>query len=263
MLNFRKMEKSTIFAPQIMFFRVICIVGNVSVHNTILHPHMNKFPYYIFAVVLSICAFFSSCKDDVTYAEMRKSEIKSVKAFIKKGCHVTAEDGKTVLLHVDPIKEISEEEFFANDSTTDVSKNEYVLFSGSGVYMQIIRKGQGEKIKEGETTKVLCRYHEFNLSTDSLQSSNRVVSQEQLVDIMNVTNVSGTYTAAFSQGLMYNLYGSAVPGGWVMALPFVKLGRKDDDIAKIRLIVPSDEGQAMAKQGIYACFYEISMQRGR
>lgn len=224
---------------------------------------MYRLSYILFSLLFVLCATFISCKDDVTYAEMRKSEIKSVKSFIKKGCHVTAEDGKTVLLHVDPIHEISESQFYANDSTTDVSKNEYVLFSGSGVYMQIVRKGAGTKIANGETTKVICRYHEFNLSTDSLQSSNRVVSQEQYVDIMNVTNVSGTYTAAFSQGLMYNLYGQAVPGGWVMALPFVNLGRKDDDIAKVRLIVPSSEGHSLASQGIYACFYEITLQRGR
>ena len=225
---------------------------------------MNRYPHIALLLILICCvSSFVACKDDVTYAEMRKSEIKSVKSFIKKGCHVTAEDGKTVLLHVDPIKEISEEEFYANDSTTDVAKNEYVLFSGSGVYMQILRKGAGTKIASGENAKVICRYHEYNLSTDSLQSSNRVVSQEQYVDIMNVTNVSGTYTAAFSQGLMCNLYGSAVPGGWVMALPFINLGRKDDDIAKVRLIVPSSEGHSLASQGIYACFYEITMQRGR
>lgn len=233
--------------------------------NTI-SPIMTKRIYIItFALIAMACAFVG-CKDDVTYAEMRKTENKSIESFLKKGCMVKAEDGKTTVFSVDPIKVISEEQFEANDSMTDVSKNEYVLFAGSGVYMQIVRKGCGEKLKSGENCRVICRFHEFNISTDSLQLSNRVASLEQLPDVMSVSNNEGKFTASFLSGLMYQMYGSAVPGGWMMALPFVNLGRqsdKDDEIAKVRLIVPSSEGQSYASKGIYACFYEITMQRGR
>lgn len=225
----------------------------------------NKLYSLLFALV-ALAFGFAACDDDVTYADMLKSENKAIESFIKNGCHVTAEDGKTVMLHVDPIKTITEEQFYANDSTTDVSKNEYVLFANSGVYMQIVRKGSGERLADGENCQVICRFHEFNISTDSLQLSNRVAAFEQSPDIMTVSNKSGTYTASFISGLMTQAYGSAVPGGWLAPMPFIKLGRQmteDAEIAKVRLIVPSSEGQKLASQSIYGCFYEITMQRGR
>lgn len=223
---------------------------------------MKKFILFL----ITACCVAVACDDDATYGDMRKAENKTIAAFIEKGITIYAEDSTTVMLHVDPITEISEATFYANDSTTDVSKNEYVLFAGSGVYMQIVRKGSGEKMRDGENAKVICRYHEYNLTTDSLQSSNRVVAYEQMPDVMSVTNTSGSYTGTFTQGLMYMNYGTAVPGGWLMPLPFINLGRQsgeDDEIAKVRLIVPSSEGTSSASQGIYACFYEITMQRGR
>ena len=109
------------------------------------------------------------CDDDETYAELRESENKAIASFVKKGCSVMAEDDGTEILHVDPITEISEEQFYAQDSMTNVAKNEYVLFAGSGVYMQIVRQGSGERIKDGESAQVVCRFHEYNISADSLQ----------------------------------------------------------------------------------------------
>ena len=201
-------------------------------------------------------ATFCSCDDDETYAELRESENKAIASFVKKGCSVMAEDDGTEILHVDPITEISEEQFYAQDSTTNVERNEYVLFAGSGVYMQIVRQGSGERIKDGESAQVVCRFHEYNISADSLQLSNRVPAYEQLPDIMTVSNTSGTFTASFTSGLMVNAYQtSSVPGGWIIALPFIKLGRQfseDSEVAKIRLIVPSTEGQKSASNGVYA-----------
>ena len=222
---------------------------------------------YTFLVsFIALTAVFCACDDDVTYADLRKAENKAIASFIKNGCNVLAEDSSTSILRVDPIKEISEEEFFANDTVTDVSKNEYVLFANSGVYMQIVRKGTGEKLKDGENCQIICRFHEYNISADSLQLSNRMAAFEQYADVMSVTNNSGKYNASFVSGLMANTYGTAVPGGWLMALPFVNLGRQtneSDEIAKVRLIVPSGQGQSYASKGIYGCFYEITMQRGR
>lgn len=210
--------------------------------------------------------FWTSCNDDVTYADMIESQNKAIDSFIEKGCCVYLEDSVTPLLKVDPIKVISEETFYANDSTTDVSRNEYVLLAGSGVYMQIVRKGTGKKLESGENCQIICRFHEYNISSDSLQLSNRLVAYEQYPDVMSVTNVKGTYTASFVSGMMYSAYGTAVPGGWLMPLPFINLGRQTtekDEIAKVRLIVPSSEGHSGASQGVYGCFYEITMQRGR
>lgn len=227
---------------------------------------MNSRIYQIFFLLVVACGAFCACDDDVTYAEQRKSENKAINSFLAHGCDVKAEDSITSILNVGPIKVISEETFYANDSLTDVSKNEYVLFAGSGVYMQIVRKGTGEKLKDGENCRVICRFQEYNISADSLQLTNRVAAYEQMPDIMNVSNTSGTFKASFSSGLMYSCYSEAVPGGWLMPLTFINLGRQtseDDEIARVRLIVPSSEGQSSAKQGIYACFYDVTMQRGR
>lgn len=95
---------------------------------------------------------------------------------------------------------ISEEQFAANGYKTDVSKNEYVLFTSKGVYMQIIRNGCGEKIKDGETATVLCRFTEKNILTDSVQLTNDILYYGSIVDKMNVTNNSGTFTASFING---------------------------------------------------------------
>lgn len=220
--------------------------------------------FFLFAVAL--VAGFSACSDEKTYGELREAENKAVESFLQKGCVVYAEDKTTKMLEVLPIKTISEEEFYANDSTTDVSKNEYVLFAGSGVYMQIVRKGSGEKLKDKENSRLVCRYYEYNISTDSLQTTNRISSKAHQPDIMNVTSADGTFTASFLQGVMYECYGAAVPGGWLMALPFINLGRwesEEAEIAKVRLIVPSKEGTSTASNNVYPCFYEITWQRGR
>lgn len=225
----------------------------------------NKLYTLLFSLI-AMAAALCACDDDVTYADMRKAENKAISSFIKNGCKVFAEDSSTYILRVDPIKEISEEVFFANDTVTDVAKNEYVLFANSGVYMQIVRKGTGEKLKDGENCQIICRFHEYNISADSLQLSNRVAAYEQFADVMSVTNNSGKFNASFVSGLMANTYGTSVPGGWLMALPFINLGRQtneNDEIAKVRLIVPSSQGQSYATKGIYGCFYEITMQRGR
>lgn len=227
---------------------------------------MNNRIYTLIFTIIALAAFWTSCDDDVTYAEMRKNENKAIASFLKNGCKVMAEDSTTAILEVGPITEISEQEFFENDTTTDVSRNEYVLFASSGIYMQIVRKGTGEKIRNGESCQVICRFHEYNISADSLQLSNRVVSCEQYPDVMSVTNNDGKFTASFISGLMSSTYGTAVPSGWLVPLSFVNLGRQvseDDEIAKVRLIVPSGEGQKQASTNIYGCFYEITMQRGR
>lgn len=227
---------------------------------------MKKNLLFLITAFVALCAAFTACKDDMTYADMLKAENKAINAFIKKGCLVTADNGSSVLLEVKPIKVISKTEFDNNNETTDVSKNEYVLFPSTGIYMQIVRKGVGEKIQKGESCQVICRYHEFDISQDSIRSSNRVAAYEQMPDIMSVTNTDGLYSATFTQGLMSNLYGPAVPSGWLEALPYINIGRPvnpDDEIAMVRLIVPSGQGHSGASQGVYACFYELTMMRGR
>lgn len=211
-------------------------------------------------------AFFSACNNDMTYAEMRDKEVQQINGFLKTGCTVKDAENIFDLLKVEGnINVISEEQFYANDSMTDVSKNEYVLFDGSGVYMQIVRKGAGSVIAEGENAMVACRFTEFNIATDSISKMNTTLQYAQWPDMMNVTN-NGTYSATFLSGLMKTIHGSSVPSGWLIPLPFIKVGRQssaDEEIAKVHLIVPSTEGQKDAYQRVYPCFYEITYQRGR
>lgn len=211
---------------------------------------MRKISFIILAFAALLTAI--SCSDSETYADQKKKERSAINAYI-------ADSAVTVL---------SESEFTAKGEVTDVSKNEFVLFESSGVYMQIIRKGCGEKIKKGETATVLCRFLERNLlnAPDSIQLSNYNVSY--LVDKMMVKNTSGTFTASFdtSSSMMYLSYGSqAVPSGWLVPLSYVNVGRptsEDEEIAKVKLIVPHSQGQSYASQYVYPCLYEITFQRG-
>ena len=221
--------------------------------------------------VLAFITFFSltiSCDDDETYADLRKRENNQIDAFLKSGTKVESDEKGEYLLEVPGnIKVISEQEFYDNDSTTNVSKNEYVLFKSSGVYMQIIRKGTGEKLKEGENARVINRYIEHNISADSIISTNRSMVFESVPDIMTCQNNFGTISASFISGVMPTLYHTkAVPSGWIIPLRFINLGRQDSEdgeIALVRLIVPSTEGQNDAQYNVYPCFYEISYQKGR
>ena len=135
--------------------------------------------------------------------------------------------------------------------------------------MQIIREGCGEKLKDGETATVICRFKEWNLLTDSLQLANNIENSSlNFPDLMSVKNTSGTFKASFIQGssVMYSIYGSgSVPAGWLAPLSYIKIGRPakpGEEIAKVKLIVPHTQGHQYASSGVYPCLYEITYQRG-
>lgn len=203
-------------------------------------------------LILLCGTFIMSCSDDETYADKLKKERAAISRYIRDSA----------------VTVISEEQFASQGYTTDVSKNEFVLFNSNGVYMQIIREGCGEKLKDGETANVLCRFDEYNLMTDSLQLSNNLLMMSTMYDKMSVTDNSGTFEATFdTRSVMYLAYGStSVPGGWLVPFTYIKLGRPstaDEEIAKVRLIVPSTQGQAYASQSVYPCLYDITYERGR
>ena len=215
-----------------------------------------------------VSPIFCACEDEDTYAEMRKTEGAQISNFLNYGTKVVDKETGDITLEVKaPIKVISETEFYANDTTTNVADNEYVLLSGSGVYMQILREGTGERLQDGESATVICRHLEFNIAGDSIQSTNMESAATEIYpDRMTVQKNYGTITASFSSGLMSNLYGSSVPSGWILPLQFIKLGRQsspEGEVAKVRIIVPSTEGQKDAMNGVYPCFYEITYTKGR
>lgn len=193
-----------------------------------------------------------SCNNNDSYADQLDRERNAINAYIVKH----------------GIKVISEDQFNNQGEITNVDKNEYVMFANTGVYMQIVDRGVGENIKKGETATVLCRFDEYNILRDTLQLSNNVLATSGVVDKMSVTNTSGTFTAAFdpSSSVMAKAYNqNAVPTGWLVPMPYIKIGRiktATDKLARVRLIVPSSQGHQKASDGVYPCFYDITYGRG-
>lgn len=212
-----------------------------------------------------------SCNNGETYADQKEKETNAIQAFLYRNIVVRDGDGN-VVCDVGKITPITEEQFLLQDSTTDLEKNQYVLFNNSGVYMQIIRKGTGEKLEKGKTARIICRFIEFNILGDSIQLRNDVNYWHPSPDIMKISNNSGSFTANFDTeinggGAMYNKYGTtSVPSGWLVPFSYIHIGRQESEeegIAKVRLIVPHSEGQSNAAGNVYPCFYEITFQKMR
>lgn len=210
---------------------------------------------YVLLLMLGVTTFVA-CNDDETYADQKKRERSAISKYIADSA----------------VKVITEEEFAARGYQTDVKKNEFVLFESSGVYMQIVRQGTGEKIKDGETVTVLCRFTERNMQGDSIEASNILAAAYALwVDKLSVTNNSGTFTGSFvdGQSTLRNAHGltsTAAPQGWLVPLPFINVGRpasEGDEVAKVRIIVPHDVGHANATAGVIPYLYDITYERGR
>ncbi|MBR3896646.1 MAG: DUF4827 domain-containing protein [Bacteroidaceae bacterium] len=204
---------------------------------------MKKLVYSLLAFVV-IGSLFAACDDTETYADMKEKEREVIEAFIKS----------------EGIKVISLDQFEEQDSTTDVSKNEYVLFKDNGVYMQIVRKGEGSPIADGERAEVIARYYEVNIKEGDTLTGNLYDASNP--DYLTIENKSGNYSGSFTSGYMYSAYGSSVPSGWLIPMPYINIGRKEP-IAKVRLIVPHSEGQSTATSYVYPCFYEITYRKGR
>ena len=206
------------------------------------------------ALTLLAIVALASCSDSETYADLKKKERSAINRYIAN----------------QKINVISEDVFNAQNQTTNVDKNEWVLFDGTGVYMQIVREGCGKKLESGKTERVLCRFNEYNiLESDSTLQCSNIYSYLWEVEKMTVKNTSGTFSGTFDKksSLMYSTYSSAaVPSGWLVPLTYIKLGiptSATDEIAKVKLIVPHSMGQSNASQNVYPCMYEITYQLGR
>ena len=206
---------------------------------------------YLFLFVVGV-TLFSACRDQQTYADQKNRERAAINKYLVDSA----------------VNVISEDQFKAQNYTTDVSKNQFVLFQSNGIYMQIVRKGSGRPIREGEHLRVLCRFTERNLLTDSVQVSNVLYPlYTRFVETMDIVNRSGTMTGSFDKtsSLMYTFYGTpTVPTGWLAPLTYLTIGRWDDtghEIAKVRVIVPHDVGQSNAVSAVYPCLYDITYQR--
>ena len=185
---------------------------------------------------MALCVGFQACDDTMTYAEMKEREDDAISAFIR--------DSNIVV--------ISQSEFHAKDSTTDVSRNEYVQLA-SGVYMQIVDRGiEGDTVRNND--EVLVRFTEYDILDNYLTYSNKEVSY--MVDSYRYTESSTSIAGIFMPDSYYSSYfgSTAVPAGWLVPWDYIY------NRAHVKLIVPSDMGSSTAMSSVIPYYYDISYQ---
>lgn len=199
--------------------------------------------------LLAICCLaplLTSCNDYETYGEKKDKERKAIRQFLADSSFVV----------------ITESQFHANGNMTDVNKREFVYMDNSGIYMQIVHKGCGTPLQDGENSDLLVRFLEVCLMDTTVFYND---SNPYDVDVMNVKRQGNTFTAAFTSGAWASSsYGETVPEGLLIPLSYLNMGRPrsaEDHIAKVRLIVPHTRGHIIASRYVYPYYYEISFQR--
>ena len=214
---------------------------------------------YSLLMLLGGILFLTSCNKGETYSDLKDAEREAISRYISQK----------------NIKVINEEQFANQGETTDLDRNEYVYLSKSGVYMQIVRKGCGSKIKDDESVEVLCRFLEYNIKQETMLVrndipyyvvvSNTAYDYSSSPDKMLVERLGTSFTGSFVSGAMMAYHGTAaVPSGWLVPLMYVNIGRpqaEDDEVAKVRVIVPHSQGSADAASSVYPCYYEITYER--
>lgn len=217
---------------------------------------------FLFLSLLTVGSIFQACDDSKTYAEMLEDEKNAVNKFIKDSA-----------IHV-----ISQEEFEKQDSTTAVKGvngaqyDEYVAFS-NGIYMQVVKRGiklgedaTAEEIVAAEkdvfvNNDMICvRYLEKEVATGEITSFNVFLEEWANASDIYASPAVFRYVlnelSSYSAGTFVELnflwvYGTAVPQGWLLALPYIRNG------AHVRLIVPSKMGHQQAQQDVLPFYYDI------
>jgi hypothetical protein len=199
-------------------------------------------------IVIAAVVLFSSCNDYETYGDKKEKERNAISKFINDSSFTV----------------ISEDQFVANGYKTNLERREFVKLDKSGIYMQIVREGCGEKVKDGESLTIDCRFTERDIINDTTTNWNNTVAYSATPDRMSVTRTGNSYSATFLSGMMASIYGASVPSGWLIPLSYVKVGRPqnmDDMCAKVRLIVPHTQGHSYASSYVQPYFYTITYQR--
>ena len=163
-------------------------------------------------LLLALTAHLASCSQTETYAEQKDKEVKAIQSFLNRDIVVSEEDG-TVLCNVGTITPITEEEFENQGHTTDLSRNEYVLFSNSGVYMQIVRPGTGEKLESGQSARIGSKVRASSFAaaiTPSSRASASAASSIRPPRAVFISRASGFISRRVSAFIIFSL--SAVRG---------------------------------------------------
>ena len=195
---------------------------------------MKKLIYFIGALLVCGIAF-QACHDNVSYADMLKEENRMIADLVK--------DSGIVI--------ISQSEFYAHDSVTDLRRNEFVQLA-SGVYMQIVDKGSSDPADTiSSNDHVLVRFVEYNIS-DTMNVSCTNVSYPYLVDEFRYVKSGTSVMGSFIGGAMYVTYQKAtVPPGWLTVFPYIRNG------AHVKLIVPSKMGHEASMQYVHPYYYDL------
>lgn len=207
--------------------------------------------FILLMVLAGLGVMSQSCNNGKTYAEMKEEEREAIQRFIE----------------LNEIKVIDEDQFAEQDSATNVAANEYVLFEETGVYMQVVERGNGESLEDGRH-EILVRYLEEQIvedgTTDTL-SLNTISNLYAHPDEFILTKQDNQLSASFSaNGAMYDTHGSAyVPSGWLLPLNYLKVGREISGRSKIKLILPHSQGTSTASGQVIPCYYEITYQLSR
>ncbi len=83
-------------------------------------------------------------------------------------------------------------------------------------------------------------------------------------DLMAISRNTSVYTAQFLSGVMMDLYGSSVPAGWLVAMPYIHIGHPteaNEDCSKICVIVPHTQGHSYASSNVIPYYYEITYEK--
>ena len=206
---------------------------------------------WIFVLLMPLFAMlFVACDDGVSYSEMKDRERDAINDFIMS----------------EGISVISKSEFIEQDSITNIDNNEYVLLDN--VYVQFVKNPNprrseygnvaAKKIADGTSMNLLIKYTEYAIMDEETFASNH---DKAAPDEMTVVNDGGNYSASFASGVMHDTYGTtAVPTGWLVAMPYLYFTRSQANLAEINIIVPHTEGTSMAATYVYPCFYNIKFQ---
>lgn len=193
-----------------------------------------------------------SDRKELNYSQMLEIERKAINQYIEN-YNITV---------------ITEAQYVSNNYITDTDKNEFMIIPEKGIYIQIVKPGSGEKLKDGETCTVLCRFYEKNLISGA-ELTNTISSFSAMPEKMSVAlhgeQISGSFDP--SSSLIYSTYGStSVPQGWLEVLRYTNLGRivsENDEPARVKIIVPHLSGQSDAQMNVYPCLYELNFEKGR
>ncbi len=208
------------------------------------------------ALAVSISMITTGCNDDETYADQKEKEKKAINRFLDDNPFV----GK--------INVISESQFYAQDSLTDTAKNEFVRFNEDGIYMQIVRKGEGptmvelaKKAADSTVTRpLLSKFLEYDIESADTTCTNLYTPSIFDKMICTYSHYGRSYTASFTEGAMYKTYTSSVPKGWLKPLNFIRLTKVRGKEAKVRIIVPHTSGTNNASGYVLPFYYEITYQ---